>query len=230
MDRRQIIAHVMHEVDSIIDRQRTIERVKNELDQRKQNPHEEDFIYDEATNGQRIFREVVDGVEIEKTVLHRRGSQDTDISGADLLYEIVGEKYILVQYKKSDKNGRVKNDKTQLEELIASCSNSCPPFSPHMLGVCGSWYCLIDGGNLSYMPACIAHATFSGKASCTASSFNKTLDRDAFLSAFSKCYVGARIDEWPYHSFSPSSFLLFAQSSVDPFIVVRQHGLFRRTV
>jgi len=228
MDRREIIAQVMLEVDGIIDRQRTIRRVRGELDSRHKNPHEEDFIYDEATNGQRVFREVVDGVVIEKTVLHRRGSHDSDISGADLLFEIVGEKYVLVQYKRADQSGRVKNDKTQLDELIASCSNSCPPFRPHMLGVCGSWYCLIDGRGLSYMPGCVAYSTFSGKGSCSASAFDKALDREAFLSAFAKCYVGARIDEWPYHSFSPTSLLLFAQSSENPLIVVRQHGRFAR--
>ena len=230
MEGREIVGHVMREVDGIIDRQRTIDRVKGELADRAKNPHEEDFIYDEATNGQRTFREEVDGVVIEKTVIHRRGTSDTDIAGADLLFEIVGEKYVLVQYKKSDKHGRVKNDKGQLEELIDSCSNSCPPFRPHMLGVCGSWYCLIDNGNLSYLPACVASETFSGKGSCSSSKFDRALEREAFLSAFAKCYIGARTDEWPYHSFSPSALMLFTQSRQEPLIIVRQFGRFRRAV
>lgn len=96
--------------------------------------HEEDYIYDEAMNGQRTTRQVIDGVVIEKTVIHRRGTRDADIAGADLLFEIVGEKYVLVQYKKSSGKGRVTNDRDQLRELISNCSSMCPPLAPAMLG------------------------------------------------------------------------------------------------
>jgi hypothetical protein len=227
MERQAIISHVMREVDGIIDRQRVIGKVRDSLDERARNPHEEDFIYGEGTNNQKVFREVIDGVTIEKRILHRRGDKDTDISGADLLFEIVGEKYVLVQYKRADKAGRVTNDEPQLDELISSCSNSCPPFRPFMLGTCGAWYALIDGSSISYMPACVASGSFSGRGSCKVAAFDKAIEREAFLSAFAKCYIGARTDEWPYVSYSPSALMLFAQESADPLIVVRQVGRFR---
>lgn len=230
MKRHEIIAHVMREVDGIIDRQRTIDKVKGALDDRARNPHEEDFILGEGTNNQKVFREEIDGVTIEKTILHRRGARDTDISGADLLFEIVGEKYVLVQYKKADSSGRVQNDKSQLDELVASCSNDCPEFLPYMLGTCGSWYALINGTDVSYMPACVASGSFSGRGSCKAANFDKALEREAFLSAFAKCYIGARTGEWPHSSYSPSALMLFANESSDPLVIVRQLGRFPRVV
>jgi hypothetical protein len=230
MESHEIISHVMREVDGIIDRQRTIEKVKGALDDRARNPHEEDFIYGEGTNNQKVFREEIDGVTIEKTILHRRGAKDTDISGADLLFEIVGEKYVLVQYKRADGSGRVKNDESQLDELMGSCSNDCPEFRPYMLGTCGAWYALIDGTTVSYMPACVASESFARRGSCKARDFERALEREAFLSAFAKCYIGARTDEWPYSSYSPSALMLFAHESSDPLVVVRQLGRFRRAV
>ncbi|WP_159093575.1 hypothetical protein [Stenotrophomonas sp. SAU14A_NAIMI4_8] len=230
MERHEIISHVMHEVDGIIDRQRTIDSVRRALDERARDPHEEDFIYGEGTNNQKVFRENIDGVIIEKTILHRRGAADTDISGADLLFEIVGEKYVLVQYKRADGSGRIKNDESQLEELIGSCSNDCPEFRPYMLGNCGAWYALIDGKALSYMPACVASKSFAGRSSCKASNFQRAIEREAFLSAFAKCYIGARTAEWPYSSYSPSALMLFGYESSNPLVIVRQLGRFRQSV
>ncbi len=220
-DSQSMISQVMRDVDSIIDRQRTLDQVKDALLDRAENPHEEDFIYDEVYGGERTTKEVIEGVTIERTVLHRRGKRDKDINGADLLFEIVGEKYILVQYKKTAPSDRVTKDSEQLEELIECCSNYCPPFSYEMLGSCGSWYCIIDGSNLKYMPACVADKKFGSNASVTKRTFDKALDRSGFLDLFAKCYIGARVNEWDH---SPAALMKFAAKSTDPLIIVRQFG------
>jgi hypothetical protein len=73
--------------------------------------------------------------------LHRRGVSARDIHGANLLYEIEGEKYVLIQYKTPSSAGRVSRDETQLDTLVASCPEGvCYPRAswPH----CGSWHCV----------------------------------------------------------------------------------------
>jgi hypothetical protein len=185
-------AVVFSDIDGIVHAQRTLHDVKEQLAARAQHRSEEDRIFRDAFGlepGE--AREVsVDGVDIEVTLLHRKGASHSDIMGADLLYEIAGQKFILIQYKRASNSGRVVHDDAQLTDLIAACPNPCPPWSEGLVATCGAWYSVSED---SYMPACMAKQIFGAKKSKTAKSFGRGLPQDVFDTLFARCWSGARI-------------------------------------
>jgi len=211
--------NALKDVDAIIDAQRTLSGVKGDLDHRRRNPTEEDYIYREVHGIGHQSTEVVDDVRIEKTVVHRQGVGSSDINGADVLYEIVGTKYVLIQYKSVTKK-QVRSDADQLDDLMESC-NGCQRYHPVQIRACGSWYCIIDNGISTYYPACLARATFGKKGSAASSKFPAGLSRDEFISLFAKCYLGKRTDWDSLPSFGIVT--RFALSPA-PHVLVRQFG------
>jgi hypothetical protein len=105
------IVHVQHA-------RRILEDVNQELAQRADEPIEEDFIHADVWNIDPAKPNIVvmDGVTVRTRTLHRRGLKQADVKGADLLYEIEGLKFVLVQYKKPDHRGRVERDSRQLDD------------------------------------------------------------------------------------------------------------------
>src|SRR5688500_10099607 len=123
---------VFDDIKGIIRAQRTLDDLKKELAERRENQSQEDRIFKDAYDlepGQPRSVFFSGGVEIEITLLHRKGIGHSDIMGADLLYEIPGRKFILIQYKRPTREGRVIHDSTQLDELTDACPNACPPWS-----------------------------------------------------------------------------------------------------
>lgn len=126
---RGTLATINDDVRRILENQRVLRDVLRQLDARNRRPLEEDFIAAEAfgvTPGATTIREV-DGVQIVIRKLHRRGTSSRDIRGADLLYEIENEKYVLIQYKTPDSRGRAAKDDEQIRILKESCSAPCQP-------------------------------------------------------------------------------------------------------
>jgi hypothetical protein len=98
---RTIVDHINRDILGIIRAQQILAEVHEELDRRSKNPIEEDFIFADGFGhdpGAARSR-IIDGVVIQVRVLHRRGLQQSDIKGADLLYEVAGRKFVLTQYK-----------------------------------------------------------------------------------------------------------------------------------
>jgi len=125
---RTLVDQANKDISGIIQSQRTLREVHKELDERLRRPIEEDFIFADALGyDPRIPRVIeVGGVQVHIRVLHRRGLHQADVKGADLIYEISGSKFVLVQYKKADAGGRVQKTATQLRDLISACPNPCP--------------------------------------------------------------------------------------------------------
>ena len=104
-----LVANINADVSGMLRAQQTLDEVHDDLQRREKSVVEEDFIFEDGwgvdTNAPNI-RELY-GVRIATRVLHRRGLALRDIKGADLLYEIVGRKFTLVQYKKPNRRGLV---------------------------------------------------------------------------------------------------------------------------
>src|SRR6267142_5603648 len=191
---QQLVRDINLDVGGIIRGQRSLEEVNEELRGRKGRPIEEDFIHADALGHDpgvpRKFE--VDGVEIETRMLHRRGMHQRDVKGADLLYEIAGRKFVLIQYKTPNRN-RVKLDRRQLKELMGACPNACPPHVPGFWPTCGAWYAVRSTGISAYVPACKAEELFDDADSCSVAHFGSGLSHETFQQVFARCFTGARI-------------------------------------
>jgi hypothetical protein len=192
---RQLVREINLDIGGIIRGQRTLDEVNEELRGRKARPIEEDFIYADALgHDPGVPRKLtVDGVEIETRTLHRRGIRQRDVKGADLLYEITGRKFILVQYKAPIPRNRVKLDRPQLKKLMGACPNPCPPHLPIYTATCGSWYAVRSKSISAYVPACKAAEFFDDADSCSAADFGPGLSHENFQKAFARCWTGARV-------------------------------------
>ena len=109
---------IFHDVGSIIHSQQVLAGVHAELDKNQFRPFEQDYIYQEhyGTMPSQPRKMEINGVIITSRVLHQTGIGLQDVNGADLLYEIEGEKFGLIQYKRSNTRG-VKGDAEQLQKL-----------------------------------------------------------------------------------------------------------------
>src|SRR5215471_14034834 len=98
---RTIVSGINADIAGIVRAQRTLDEVNVELARRAHEPIEEDFIFADAIGSDQALPRIVnvDGVSVQIRTLHRRGLKQSDIKGADLLYEIAGRKFALVQYK-----------------------------------------------------------------------------------------------------------------------------------
>ncbi len=192
-----LIEEINADIAGIVRAQRTLGEVNDALVQRSANPIEEDFIHEDMWGSSPAAPRIneVDGVSIQTRMLHRRGLRQKDIKGADLLYEIVGRKFALIQYKKPDRQGRVKRDAQQLDDLVGSCPSPCPPFQTGFASRCGSWYAVRpeNASAASYVPACAATQIFGEFDSRNESRFSFGLSFSDFQRAFGRCLTGARI-------------------------------------
>src|SRR5207249_7595731 len=130
--------------------------------ERRNDPTEEDRIFSDAfgyePGDSRIIS--IDGVDIRIRMLHREGLLQSDILGADLIYEVAGLKFVLLQYKDANAQNRVQNDSVQIDKLLSACPNIHPQTSPLSWPTCGSWYSVRGASEAVYMPACKAKAVF----------------------------------------------------------------------
>lgn len=192
---RDLVSNINVDIAGMVAAQQTLNEVNEELDVRVRHPIEEDFIHADAfgsdTGAPRIVN--IDGVEIRTRMLHRRGLKQSDVKGADLMYEIAGRKFVLIQYKTPDRRGRVTLDSGQLKTLIDACPNPCPPHSLNLLPTCGSWYAIRGAGVSSYLPACKAQQVFDSAKSRASSHFGSGISHDVFQQLFARCWTGARI-------------------------------------
>lgn len=191
----------MHETaEAIVHNQLILNEVHKELQNNIENPFEQDSIYEEHF-GQKPSEpkaKMVEGVQIITRVLHQTGKRLSDIKGADLLYEIEGEKFILVQFKKSYE-GKVKGDKEQLERLLKNCPPMCPykirtperiPFK--IIGLCGIYYrAHSNSGDVKYLHACEAKSIFGKSDSVSFSEFSSGMSKETFIDLFAICRIGA---------------------------------------
>jgi hypothetical protein len=193
---------IIGDAAAIAHNQRVLADVHVHLDQRYENPFEQDLIYADHFGARpsepREF--TFKGVRITSHVLHQTGRQLSDIRGADLLYEIEDEKFILILYKKVH-NTRVPNNPRQLRSFLNNCPEKCwhrkcRPLPAHYLPLmlnpfCGCWYCLITGVKHTYFHACEVEAIFNGRQSASADEFGTGLSRRSFMELFASCRIGA---------------------------------------
>lgn len=194
-----------NDLAAIIHNQLILANLHEELDRSLLNPVEEDFIYREQFDQfpAEPTTIIINGISISKRRLHRSGIQLRDIRGADLLYEIEDEKFIIIQYKKA--SGQVvKNDPIQLNVLLSNCPEVCPNKKKRpipkdwvplkIFSFCGCWYNVIDGTNERHMPACEAEAIFQGRKTKIAREFQSGMSKESFLELFAACRIGALIN------------------------------------
>ncbi|MCX6611566.1 MAG: hypothetical protein NTW74_12035 [Acidobacteria bacterium] len=200
---QELIAVINNDIGGIVHSQRVLDDINAELAERQKRPIEEDFI-DAAVGSDgseaKIFE--IEGVTLQIRKLHRRGLRQRDIKGADLLYEIAGRKFVLVQYKLINGRRRVEADHQQLDELIAACPNRCP--DPNAWPTCGGWFAARCSNESAYLPACIAKRAFNQAQSRSIEHFGSGLSHDVFQQLFARCWTGARIapTEMAYRSWS----------------------------
>ncbi|MGE3335752.1 MAG: hypothetical protein AB7I36_19065 [Rhodospirillaceae bacterium] len=207
-DWRATVGQIYDDIAGILRAQRVRGDIEEQLRARDARPLEDDAIF-EVGLGQhpgtpRIVE--IDGVTISIRILHRRGLGVRDIKGADLLYEIAGRKYMLIQYKTPDARGMVTKDGDQLRELIAACPNPCPPPRRGLWPTCGSWFALTAPERL-YLPACVADSIFGVAASRTAKKFRSGVPQETFDHLFARCWIGARV--------APTEFAYLTWSELD---------------
>jgi len=219
---RGTLTTINDDIRHIIRNQRVLRDVTRQLDARDQRPLEEDFIdadLHDVRPGSATIREV-DGVQIVIRKLHRRGASSGDIRGADLLYEIENEKYVLIQYKTPDSRGRVAKDEEQMAILKDSCSSPCQPTSS-VLPFCGSWYAVRSLAGTVYHPVCLAEQIFGPAGSRYATAFSRGLSRETFDELFARCWIGARTRPLDI------SYLVWSLFNADHFLVTAfQRGRF----
>lgn len=198
MDEREwydLVNRINADIAGIARAQSTLNDVHAERMNRLNSPVEEDFIDRDS------FGEVpgepnyisINGIEIAVRKLHRRGIRCSDIKGADLIYELEGRKFCLIQYKSPSRRRRVPLDREQLRELINACPNPCPPITNEGLRTCGSWYSVQEKGSSYYMRACEAREVFGDYASKSIGAFSQGISKASFQDMFAKCWIGARV-------------------------------------
>jgi hypothetical protein len=192
---RDTVHDMNEQVQWILENQRRRANIAAQLARRNANPLEEDFIEADLMGSQIGVpsRHVVDGVEVIVRKLHRRGASAADIAGADLLYEITGEKFVVIQYKTPDSRHRVSKDEPQIEQLTSSCSNPCPP-RPVMFYGCGAWHAVRNGRGY-YHPACLVSEIFDKHKTRSEKAFLGGFSKRDFDLMFARCLVGAPVRE-----------------------------------
>jgi len=222
---RELIRRINDDIAGIIRGQRILDEINSNLAERDLRPLEEDFIDSDAFGGDpgqpRVVQ--VDGVEILVRKLHRRGLRQSDVMGADLLYEIADRKFVLVQYKTPDKQGLVGKDDDQLDRLMQSCAAQCSSDHPFTWSRCGAWVAVRSRTESLYLPACEAARVFGDAASRKVDRFSNGISSEVFQQLFARCWTGART--------APSEFAYLAWRALagDRLLVsVLQRGSFGR--
>jgi len=188
------VAFVRDDVRTIIRAQRTHQAIRQQLEARNEYPLEEDFIDADLGNDRigaaRYFE--IEGVQIIVRKLHRRGLGARDVMGADLLYEIEGQKYTIIQYKSPDRRGRIEHDHQQLSDLVDNCPETMCS-NRFRWPWCGSWHAIRSDEVSLYHQACEARHIFNGAASRNIAAFSSGLSKDTFDELFGLCWIGAPI-------------------------------------
>ena len=212
MERVELVETVNLMLDdaiAIIHNQQLLANIHTQLDRHLLFPHEQDYIFSDhyGQMPSEPRREVINGITVTSRILHQAGVGLRDIVGADLLYEIVDRKFGLIQYKRASSIGSVKNDRQQLETLLNNCPSVCMhkknrPIPLNWLPLrinsfCGCWYCIIDGDERKYMHACEAEASFDNRTAANFNAFRIGIEKEAFLSMFASCRIGALIRRVP---------------------------------
>jgi hypothetical protein len=180
------------QIAGLVRAQQTLAAVHDAIGKRRADPVEEDFIFEDAfgRDPNSPLERVIDGVTIQIRILHRRGEHLSDIKGADLLYEIEGHKYVLIQLKRPDARGLVRKDASQLAALTSSCPNPCR-YRHRQWPRCGSWVCVQNGQQAHYHLACFVVHVFGNASTRHTRKFRRGLSRSAFDELFAKCWIGA---------------------------------------
>lgn len=186
-----LVRAVNADIEGMAKAQQVQASVHEAIRHRAANPMEEQFIdadaFDQALGQPKTV--TIHGVELKISKLHRVGLQAKDVKGADLFYEILDKKFVLIQYKSPSPNGRVLLDAEQLSELQANCPSFCPPSNRFK---CGSWFALRSTNGDAYFPACEARRIFGVHKSRKADAFINGLTKTQFQVHFGKCFIGAR--------------------------------------
>ncbi len=206
MDQREFIETqkaIDDDAVAIIHNQKVLARIKGEIIRNIRFPFEQDYIYEDHDGLKPSEPSTLefDGVRITRRVLHQTGIRLSDISGADLLYEIENEKFALIQYKKASESGFVRSDIPQLNTMLNNCPEVCRyrrqrpiplAYLPIKTNVfCGCWYCIIIGAERYYVHACETETVFLADNSQAQSYFSDGISRNSFLELFGSCRIGA---------------------------------------
>lgn len=195
---------MLDDTAAIIHNQKVLADIHDELDKNQLRPFEQDYIYKEHFGSMPSDPIAIEhnGVTITTRVLHQTGIQMRDITGADLLYEIEGEKFGLIQYKRENRHV-IKGDYGQLNTLLNNCPDVCKnkksrPIPQNWLPLklnsyCGSWYATISKGEKRFLHACEAESIFWNSSTANISTFDSGLSKDTFLELFSNCRIGALV-------------------------------------
>jgi hypothetical protein len=223
------------QVSQIVKGQILLSDLKQALNDRDFFPFEESQIYQDhyGTKPSVPLTKTIGGVEFTTRILHRQGIRQSDIKGADLLYEIEGVKYILIQYKRASPDGQVSLDRPQLNTIIATCPVECKyhyTFNSRLLrvkssrinGWCGSWYCVYHGSEARLVQACQAKSMFGPSGTVPFSRFKGELSKETFDELFASCKIGART------SFADIAAYAIGSSNADRLLFsVVQRGTYR---
>jgi hypothetical protein len=189
-------------IAGIVHAQEVLANIKEELRRNLSNPFEQDWIYREQSGDFPAAPKIIQwqGVEIQTRILHQTGINLSDIHGADLLYEIEGEKYVIVQFKREN-SGRIQNDAAQLRKLLENCPGVCryhrnPPMfiPPRMEGFCGVWHRInTSNEEQKYLHACEIKEIFGDRGSAGVEEFRSGIQHETFMDLFASCRIGALV-------------------------------------
>lgn len=198
----ELVELIQDDARAILENQATLADVKAQLGANQARPFEQDWIYGDHYGDlpSKPREHVVAGIRITTQVLHQTGTGLRDIAGADLLYEIEGEKYALIQYKRPKPNGLVQNDSAQLDALLSRCPSVCAyrrrtslVLPLRLNGYCGCWYNCVDAAGSRFVHACEAKLLFGGQGHVSSNQFASGLTKSEFDRLFAVCRLGALV-------------------------------------
>ncbi len=212
-------------VYDVISAQQKLAGIKERLDRNLSRPFEQDYIYEDHSGlrpaSPRIW--TFDGVDVIVRTLHQTGIGLRDISGADLLYEIDGKKFVIIQYKTPNSKNLLLSDFDQLNNLIKSCPVNCAGTPPTRLnGLCGSWYLAKTASSANYLRACEAKQIIGAQKTRSQNAFSSGLEKATFQELFAKCKLGAPtnfddVNNYIVHSVLLSNRLVFRATQLNSF-------------
>jgi len=115
-----------------------------------------------------------------------------DVKGADLLYEIAGRKFVLIQYKTPNRN-RVKLDRRQLKELMGACRTRARRTFPGFGQRAERGTPSDRQASRRTFPLVRQKSFFDDADSCSVAHFGSGLSHETFQQVFARCFTGARI-------------------------------------
>jgi len=169
---------------------------------------EEDYVHDELKNFLRDRKKPVhsetfeiNGVNIRVTKTHKKEAES--VYGVDFVYEILDDKFVLVQFKKVSSDTRLYVDTDQLRDLRKFCNRRCIALKHEekrlfiddfrLVPFCPCYYNIILNREEIILPACIIEGILrkDGKLrkSAYVSEFNRGIKRDSFIDLFSRARI-----------------------------------------